>query len=61
MCNEALLELIGLRAVAVEDLRHEAILLPRFGLILIDAAVSAAQREAAIDRAIAAAVDYLPI
>ncbi len=55
-----MLDLIGLRPIIVDDLRHEAVLLPRLGLLLLDAATEHAQREAAIERAIAAAVDYLP-
>lgn len=55
-----MLDIIGLRPIVVDDLRHEAVLLPRLGLLLLDAATEHAQREAAIERAIAAAVDYLP-
>lgn len=60
MRDAALLDVIGIRPIVVNDLRHEAVLLPRLGLLLLDADTAHEQREAAIERAIAAAVDYLP-
>lgn len=59
MDDEQWLEVIGLRPIFVEDLRHEAILLPRFGLLLLEGDLNPVQRQAAIERAIAASVAYL--
>ena len=54
-------DLIGIRPVWVDRLGREAILLPRFSMVLLDAALTGRQIDAVIDRVLSEAAARIRI